>query len=120
VDLIYIFIGLFVNLIFLFRIDWLIRKESYQIILGLSIVLFIAGLSLHYMIGDQRSASRALLIPLVSALIFQLLRKMFVTRLKREPQDTAYNWRSGLLWDRLFAILYWMLSMGFAILVLAP
>jgi hypothetical protein len=119
-DLGYIIAGLFVNLIFLFRIDWLIRRESFHIVLGLSIILFIIGIALHHMGVSQHSASEALLIPLVSIVIFRLLRKGFVMRMNREPKDTAYNWQSGLLWDRIFAFLYWALSLGFAIFFVAP
>lgn len=119
-DLGYIFIGLFVNIIFLFRIDWLIRRESYRIALGLSIALFIIGITVHYTNSNQFSASRALFAPLVSILIFRLLRKLFVMRLKREPQNAAYNSQSGLLWDRLFAMLYWISTVGFTIFIIMP
>ena len=109
-DILYIFAGLFVNLIFLFNRNLLIETENFKLILGISIALFVGGVVLHFTDVGRFSASGALLCPLVSLLLFRLFRKLFIKWCKHEPRDTFHNWQSGLGEDRIFNIVYWVLT----------
>ena len=109
-DIIFIFAGMFVNYIFLTKRERLVEKDSFMLILGVSIALFIVGVVLHFTDVGRFSAGGALLCPLVSLLLFRLFRKLFINWCKHEPRDTFNNWQSGLGEDRIFNIVYWVLT----------
>jgi hypothetical protein len=46
------------------------------------------------------------LAPLPTLGYFQLLRKLFLGWVQREPIDTAMNWTPGLVKDRTFAFAF--------------
>ena len=115
--IIYIAVGTFVTLIFLIKRELLIEKESFRIILGASILLFIIGAVLHFIDPGPYELSSVLLCPLPSLLLFRLLRKLFVKWFKHEPRDTFNNWEAGLGEDRIFNIVYGTLA--FILLILA-
>jgi hypothetical protein len=85
-------------------------------VLGISILLFLVGLVLHFTGIGRNNASAALLTPLMSLLAFRLLRKIFIMRFKHEPKDTFFDWNPGLGWDRLFNIVYVALTYGLLML----
>lgn len=105
-DYVYVFIGLFVMGIDLFKRELLIRKDSFRLVFLVSFILFLTGLMLHFTDVGRYSSSGALLGPLISLALFRLYRKWFVKRFNREPKDTSFNWESGLFWDRLFNIVF--------------
>lgn len=92
--------------VFLFKRELLIEKESFRLILGVSIALFLVGVALHFTEAGQDSPSGALVHPLISLWLFRLFRRVFVMRFKHEPRDTFFNWENGLGADRLFNIVY--------------
>lgn len=112
---------MFVSFIFLFRRELLIENESFQIILGISILLFIAGVVLHFAVTEETPGwmSGPLLVPLLSLFLFRLLRRLFLKWFKHEPRDTFFNWESGLGEDRVFNILYWILAFVMFMLAVA-
>lgn len=103
--------------IFLFRRDLLIQKESFRIILGVSVGLFLAGLLLQFAEMGRSSTSGALLVPLLTLGLFRFSRRLFVKRFKHEPRDTFLNWKTGLAVDRVFDLAYFMLAI-FLLMVL--
>jgi len=105
-DYLYVFGGMFVSVIALFKRELLIKKESFTIILVLSIVVFFVGVVLHFTERDPNSSCGALLTPLMSLGLYHLCRKGFLRRFEREPRDTFLDWQSGLAADRLFNIAY--------------
>jgi hypothetical protein len=116
-DIIFIAVGMFVSYIFLSRRELLIEKKSFRFILGVSILLFVLGVTLHFTAVGRFYASEVLLCPLPSLLLFRLLRKLFIKLFKHEPQDTFLNWKDGLGEDRVFNIVYGVLS--FLLMMLA-
>jgi hypothetical protein len=102
----YIFAGLFVFLIAVFKRDLLIRRKSFRVILISSILLFIAGLALHFMPVGRHSNSGALLGALISLGWYRLCRRAFVKRFKREPRDTLFDWNPELRSDRPFNVVF--------------
>lgn len=114
--LLYIALGLSVNLVFLFRRELLIEKESFSLILGGSGVLFIAVIVLHFTAAGRYPGSGALLAPLPALLLFRFFRRWFVKWFGREPRDTFLNWNTGMLEDRIFNVVYWALGVGLVLL----
>lgn len=110
-DPFYFVIGGFVIFIFIFKMEMLVRKESFRIILGISFLLFLIGLVLHFTEAGRSSLSGALLCPLLSLGLFRLLRRVFLRWFKHEPRDTLFNWNLGLDEDRIFNILYFAMAM---------
>ena len=96
-DLIFVFIGLFVFGVFIFKRALLIRPESFRFVLGISVFLFLAGLILQFTGISRDSASAALLTPLLSLMAFRLLRKLFIMRFGHEPRDTFFDWNPARL-----------------------
>ena len=109
-DYLYIFLGLFVQIIAFVKRELLVQKESFRIILVISIVLFCGGLALHFTEAGRNSPSGALLAPLISLGLYHLCRKVFLGRFRHEPRDTYLNWEGGLAADRLFNIVYFVAS----------
>jgi hypothetical protein len=109
-DYFYIFTGLFVQIIAFLKRELLIQKESFKIILGISVVLFFVGLALHFTEVGRESSCGALLVPIMSLGLYCLCRKAFLRRFKREPKDTYLNWEGGLGADRLFNVVYFVSS----------
>ncbi|CDM67174.1 hypothetical protein PYK22_03223 [Pyrinomonas methylaliphatogenes] len=109
-DPFYFVIGGFVIFIFIFKMEMLVRKESFRIILGISFLLFLIGLVLHFTEAGRSSLSGALLCPLLSLGLFRLLRRVFLRWFKHEPRDTFFNWNLGLGEDRIFNILYFAMA----------
>src|ERR1051326_218164 len=60
-DYVYIPAGLFVSIIALWTRELLAQRESFRIILGISVILFLVGLMLHFAEADRDSSSGALL-----------------------------------------------------------
>ena len=110
-DKFYVFIGLFVVAIALFNRELLVQKESFRIILGVSIILFFAGLILHFTAVDRESSCGALLSPLVSLGLYRFCRSVFLICFKREPRDTFFNWwGADLFLDSVFNVVYFVTS----------
>lgn len=118
-DYFFFFTGSFVFFIFLFKRELLVKKDCFEIILGISVVLFLAGLVLHFADVGQYSMSGALLSPLLSLGLFRLCRKAFIKYYKREPKDTFLNFEKELAGDRLFNIMYGTLSIFLLMFVAA-
>ena len=76
-DYFFILSGGFVIWVFLVRREWLTEDRSFKIILGVSIVLFLAAIGLHFTPPARYSLSGALLGPLLTLGLFRLLRGVF-------------------------------------------
>ena len=56
------------------------------------------------------SISVALASPLYHTTLFRYFFKVFVKKIGREPVDVAFNFKSGLFYDRVFAMGFFFLS----------
>lgn len=108
----YFSIGGLVWAIAIFKRELLIRKESFRIVLGISVALFLAGLIIHFTAAGQYHGSGALLSPLLSLCLFRVCHNIFLKQFNREPRDTAFIWESGMGADRVFNIMYLILAGG--------
>jgi hypothetical protein len=106
---IYFFIGGLVLSIAWFRMDLLIKSESFVVILVMSSMLFCLGTVLILVHGASY-ASGALLCPLLTLGLFRIFRNLFLRLVGREPRDTLLDWSSGIAADSLFNILYFTLA----------
>ena len=117
-DLVYVFSGMFVSIIALFERSLLVRKRSFSIILGVSIMLFLAAIVLHLTESAWDSFSGALLTPLFSVVVFRICRRCFLKRYKQEPKDTWFNWAENMGAHRVFNIVYFGSSILFELLAM--
>jgi hypothetical protein len=103
-----IFIGLSILLVPIYKRELLIKKDSFKIILMISIISFLAALLFDLSNFDQKYwGVLSLYFPLYIVLSYRLIRKIFVRINKREPIDTAFDFKDITPWsDRLFNILY--------------
>ena len=97
--------------LFLFFRNLLDNKNSWKrIIQGTMLLAFFGFIFTFRAIGSNKmNFSVALIFPLYAVAIYRPLFLWFNKRLKHPPIDTAYNWKSGLFWDRLFNISYVLL-----------
>jgi hypothetical protein len=102
----------------IFKRELLIETESFRIILGISVVLFLVGLFLHFTAPGRHFGSGALLCPLLSLGLYRLCRRVFIRQYNREPRDTWFDWSEGMGADRIFNILYFG-SVGWLLMLLA-
>ncbi len=107
-DIFYFFAGGLVILIANLKMELLIEKESFKLLLGVSVVLFLVGVALHFTEAGRTSTSGALLAPLISLTLFRLCRRVFVGRYHREPKDTFLHWGDGLAADKVFNVVYFV------------
>jgi hypothetical protein len=105
-DYIYIPLGMLIPVIALFKRELLVQRESFMIILLVTIILFVAGLGLHFAVGDKDSSCGALLAPLFSLCLYRCCRRLFLRQCEHEPRDTYLNWETGLAADRIFNIVF--------------
>jgi hypothetical protein len=109
-DLLIYLVGGFVLGVFIIKRELLTRRDSFRLILGASVLMFLAGLTLHFTAPEWAPACGALLAPLPSLGLFRLLHHYFLKRYKREPVDTWLNWSTGDGADRLFNVAYGVLA----------
>ena len=115
-DLLYFFTGAFVFFVALIRRELLIEKQTFTIVLGVSVALFLAGIALHFTAVGRYSMSGALLAPLLTLWLFTLCRKLFIMQFKHEPRDTFLDWQAGMGEDRVFNIVYLALAILLVVL----
>jgi len=103
-------IGYFVAGVALFKRELLVQKQSFAIILWISIALFVFGILLHLTDWGREVPSGALLTPLMTLALYRFCRTLFLKGLKHEPRDTYLDWSPGMAADRLFNIVFFVLS----------
>jgi len=109
-DFVWIIIGGFVLFIGLGVREWLFDRRTRGMIFSVSAALVVAALILTAFTYKSPALFPSLLNPSVSLGLFVVMHKGFVRWQKRDPKDTFMDWRRGLGPDRLFNILYLMLS----------
>ena len=97
-------------LIFMFGRQLLDKKTSWLTLVKISAVLAIVGIILTTFHVGKHSMYITLIAPLYSISIYRPLYLYFVNKTNRQPIDTAMDWRPGLFYDRLFNIVYVILS----------
>lgn len=101
-------LGGLVFVIGIFKRELLVQRKSFTVILVISVVLFLAGLVLHFAYNGIYPGSGALLSPLVSLTLYRWFSSIFAATYRRQPVDTWLDWREGMGPDRIFNILYFV------------
>jgi hypothetical protein len=102
----YFGVGFFVFFIFGLKLDLLLRKTTFKVVLAIAGAVFLIGLVFHFTAEASHTAAGALFAPLPMLGYFWLLRKVFLKWVHREPIDTDMNWTPGLVKDRTFAFAF--------------
>lgn len=111
-DLIIVFIGLIIALIFLFKIEWLFATKTFLRILAVSIILFLLSLMMvKNSIGNPK-VTPILMAPLFSAIVFFCFYKTFYFIYKRNPENTMYSFTKKPINDIVFTMLFWIVGVG--------
>jgi hypothetical protein len=110
-DFYYFVLGFFVFAIFGLKLELLLHKAAFVVILAVAVAAFITGIVIHFTDEASHSAAGALFAPLPTLGYFWLLPRFFVKWVHREPIDAAMNWTPGLVKDRTFAFAFLFGSM---------
>jgi len=98
--------------IFLFFRQLLDNKKSWIILLEISAGIASVGIVLTIFGSLKSILYLSFITPIFAIAIYRPLYLLFKKGLKREPIDTAFNYDSGLFYDRLFNIVYVLLSIA--------
>ena len=115
-------VGFFVQIIFMFKREWLFERKSFRLILFASTILFLLSyiLMINH-IGNPKTV-RMLTIPLLAALMFYVVKLVFFKFYGRNLEDTFWSMDASLMSDGIFNALFWfsstVLSVLFAYMVL--
>ena len=117
----FMFAGMSVLIIFWFHREWLIAETSYQVVKGLSIILFLAGVIALILVAtgpptSEKQIPGTLLCPLLHLGIFRAGLKVFNRRFGRDPEDTWKKLDPNLKWDGIFNTAFFLLAMGSLVL----
>ena len=111
-DIIFIFIGINVMVVFLFDRSLLNNKVSFYKLLALIVFFFlIASICFAYNIGKQTSIN-AVFIPLTTQLAYNGLSRLFYIRYQRNIEDTFWTMDKGLFKDGWLNVSFWLISMS--------
>jgi hypothetical protein len=115
--LIFILIGLNVQILFMFKEDWLYGKKSMFLICSLNMCLFVVGLILQNNETIYPKTLAALKMPFFSALIFYVLHQSFKKMYKRNPENTFLVFSKKPMVDVIFSILFWIIGTGLPVFI---
>jgi hypothetical protein len=110
-DVYYYCVGFFVFAVFGLKLELLLHKVVFVVILAVAVAAFIMGIVIHLTDEASHSAAGALFAPLPTLGYFCLLHRLFLKWVHREPIDTNMNWTPGLVKDRTFAFAFLFGSM---------
>jgi hypothetical protein len=113
---IFAMIGLLVQIVFMFKREWLFEKRSFTVILILSAALFTLSyiLMLNH-IGNPKTV-RLLTIPLLAAIMFYITKLTFFKLYDRNLEDTFWSMDSTLMSDGVFNAIFWFSSTVLSVL----
>lgn len=117
-DFIYITLGMTTLIIFLFKRDWLLKKQYTTLILGWNSLLFGIGYILDHVNLVNSKFVVALKISLICHIVFFVLAGVFKIIYKQNPKDTFWTMDRSLMRDGVFNFLFWVIAgFGSAMLV---
>lgn len=116
-DFIFIYIGLLVNAILLFKRNWLLQRHLFNYLFLINTILFISAYILQYFFAGISDSVLFLKIPVLSQMIFKAHLIIFRSLYKRDPKDTFWSNDLSLMKDGLFNFLFWVLGNFIPILI---
>ena len=109
-DFIIVFIGLFIQFIFLFKRELLLDNQYKIWIWLISIVLFIIGYLLSKLDINVKTLP-CLMIPLLAYGIYRLEYSIFKYFFKAEPVDTFHSRDIKLMKSGIFNFIFWFFGL---------
>jgi hypothetical protein len=105
-SILYFCIAFLVIAIFTMKLELLLQRSSFKVIVVFAVGAFVLGIFVHFTHGRHDSATGLLFAPLLVVSYFWVLRQLFLKWARREPINTAANWAPGLVKDRTFAFAF--------------
>jgi len=109
-DFLFAIVGLFVQIIFLFKRELLFERRSFLLILLVSAIMFILSYILILNNIGNPNTVRMLTIPLLAAMVFYAIKYIFFKIYNRNPEDTFWSMDFGQMKDGIFNFLFWVLG----------
>jgi len=109
-DFIYIALGINTLVIFMYKREWLLKKQPFTILLICNLVLFILGYVMQYHSFGNPKLTVALKMPILSQLIFIGLVTIFRKIYNRDPVDTFWTMDISLMKDGIFNLFFWVIA----------
>lgn len=106
-----------IQLIFLFKREWLFDKKGFRLIFIASGFLFILSYILMLNKLGNPNIVRALTIPLLSIVVFYALNYIFFAIYKRNPEDTFWSMDWSQIRDGVFNFLFWFLGIMIPVVI---
>ncbi|WP_219051223.1 hypothetical protein [Halomarinibacterium sedimenti] len=94
----------------LFAREFITQQKYFVLITSILTIIAVLGIVFAILDYNRNNFALCLINPILAYLIFRVCLKIFIKRFGRVPVDTAMDWRSGLFWDRLFNIVYFMVG----------
>jgi hypothetical protein len=110
-------IGLFVQIIFMFKRELLFEKKSFRLILIAGAVLFVLSYILMLNNIGNTSFVRFLTVPLLSTGVFYALNYVFFKIYNRNPEDTFWSMDWSQMRDGIFNFLFWVLGIMLPVVI---
>lgn len=110
-------LGLFVQLVFLLKRDWLFKRKTFGLIVVTSAALFILAYALRLSDIGNHKMVRILTVPLMTTMILYAIKFFFFRLFNRNPEDTFWSMDSNQMSDGVFN--FFFLVMGTVLPVLA-
>ena len=117
-DLIIVISGTKTLLIFLYKREWLLRKNSFFIIFFIDVFLFAISYVLTQHNAGNSKIIPVLKMPLIAVIIFKIMQYLFYIIYKKNPVNTFWSMDANLMRDGIFNFLYWILSIILPIILI--
>jgi hypothetical protein len=105
-----IVISLFVQIIFIYKREWLFDKKIFIGVVIVSVLLFGASMALTAQGMGNPKFIPALKMPFLVVLIFFIMKTMFFRIYERNAEDTFWSMNLSLMRDGVFNFLFWFLG----------
>lgn len=104
--------------LFIFKRKFFIEKK---LIMFITFIIAITGIIASFFVATTKDKGiyLTLINPFYAFSSYKILRLLFILFFKREPQNTAFNFKQGLFWDRVFNIIYISLITIFPLFLLS-
>ena len=106
----FIILGMNTLIIFTFKREWLLKKNSFLVLLFINIILFAMGYLLEAKLIENPKLVVALKMPLISQLLFICMLICFRKIYNRDPVDTFWTMDRSLMRDGIFNAIFWFIG----------
>ena len=116
-DILLVPLGISIQIIFLFKREFLVDREKKKWIWGATSILFIVGYFLTRYWGDTIKTLSLLMVPLMAYAIFWLLLLMYRGVFHADPVDTFHSNDFRFMRSGIFNFMYWLLGSAIPVVI---